>query len=57
MHEQENQRFFNELKSHPIMELCDVERAEAKKLPSEVRAKTNLRLVGHGRGAHYEMEN
>lgn len=40
-----------------IMELCDVERAEAKKLLSEVRAKTNLRLVGHGRGAHYEMEN
>lgn len=40
-----------------IMELCDVERAEAKKLISEVREKTNLRLIGRGRGAHYEMED
>jgi predicted HTH transcriptional regulator len=40
-----------------IMELCDVERAEAKKLISEVREKTKLRLIGRGRGAHYEMED
>ena len=40
-----------------IMALCDVERAEAKKLISEVREKTNLRLIGRGRGAHYEMED
>ena len=40
-----------------IMELCEVERAEAKKLLREVRAKTKLKLVGHGRGAYYEMEN
>ena len=40
-----------------IMELCEVERAEAKKLLREVRAKTKLKLVGYGRGAYYEMEN
>lgn len=40
-----------------IMELCDVERAEAKKLLGEVRVKMNLRLIGRGRGAYYEMEN
>ncbi len=39
-----------------VMMLCDVERSEAKKLISEVRKRVKVRLVGHGRGARYEME-
>lgn len=39
-----------------IMELCDVERSEAKKLICEVKKRVNVKMVGHGRGAYYEME-
>lgn len=40
-----------------VMELCGIDRAEAKKLILEVRGQIKIRLSGRGRGAFYEMEN
>ena len=39
-----------------VRSLCGVNRAEAKKLIVETRGRVNVRLVGHGRGAFYELE-
>ena len=39
------------------MELCGVDRSDAKKLIGEVKHMVNIKLVGRGRGAYYEMEN
>lgn len=40
-----------------VMELCGVDRSDAKKLIGEVKHMVNIKLVGRGRGAYYEMEN
>lgn len=53
---QEHLNLHRTINCRQVMELCDVERTEAKKLIGEIREKMNLVLKGYGRGAYYEME-